>query len=145
MLTETEGSRSKRSLILTVAIESFGQHGYERTTWANIAGQVGIGQTALYHYFESKAHCLLTIMSLELDRSLRAFREVTAGVTEAERALALAIATAYDVSPREVLQMRILQSHMDLLAKPRRVEKKPVIMSGVPGGRRRAGTESKDL
>jgi TetR/AcrR family transcriptional regulator, cholesterol catabolism regulator len=84
-----------------------------------VAGQVGIGQTALYHYFESKAHCLLTIMSLELERSLRAFREVTVGVTQAEQALALAIATAYDVSPREVLQMRILQSHVDLLATPR--------------------------
>jgi AcrR family transcriptional regulator len=123
MLTETAGSRSKRALILTVAIESFGQHGYERTTWANIAAQVGIGQTALYHYFESKAHCLLTIMSMELDRSLEAFREVTADVTQADRALALAIATAYDVSPREVLQMRILQSHMDLLATARPSEK----------------------
>ena len=39
---------------------------------------MGIGQTALYHYFESKAHCLLTIMSLELTRSLELFREVTA-------------------------------------------------------------------
>jgi len=126
MLPETAGSRSKRALILTVAIESFGQDGYERTTWANIAGQVGIGQTALYHYFESKAHCLLTIMSLELDRSLEAFREVTADVTQAERALALAISTAYDVSPREVLQMRILQSHMDLLATPRPSEKEEV-------------------
>jgi AcrR family transcriptional regulator len=123
MLPEKAGARSKRALILTVAIESFGQDGYERTTWANIAGQVGIGQTALYHYFESKAHCLLTIMSLELDRSLEAFREVTADVTQADRALALAIAAAYDVNPREVLQMRILQSHMDLLATPRPSEK----------------------
>jgi len=123
MLPEAAGARSKRALILTVAIESFGQDGYERTTWANIAGQVGIGQTALYHYFESKAHCLLTIMSLELDRSLEAFREVTADVTQADRALALAIAAAYDVNPREVLQMRILQSHMDLLATPRPSEK----------------------
>ena len=117
------GARSKRALILTVAIESFGQDGYERTTWAKIADEVGIGQTALYHYFESKAHCLLTIMSLELNRSLEAFREVTADVPQADRALALAIAAAYDVSPREVLQMRILQSHMDLLATPRPSEK----------------------
>ena len=123
MLPETAGSRSKRALILTVAIESFGQHGYEHTTWANIAAQVGIGQTALYHYFESKAHCLLTIMSLELNRSLEAFREVTTDVTQADAALQAAIATAYDVSPREVLQMRILQSHMDLLATPRPFEK----------------------
>jgi AcrR family transcriptional regulator len=125
-LTETEGPRSKRAVILTAAIESFGQDGYEHTKWAKIADEVGIGQTALYHYFESKAHCLLTIMSLELSRSLERFREVTTDVTPADRALKAAIAAAYDVSPREVLQMRILQSHMDLLATPRLSEKEEV-------------------
>jgi AcrR family transcriptional regulator len=122
-LVETEGPRSKRALILTAAIESFGQDGYEHTKWAKIADEVGIGQTALYHYFESKAHCLLTIMSLELTRSLNRFREVTTDIEPADKALEAAIAAAYDVSPREVLQMRILQSHMDLLATPRPSEK----------------------
>ena len=116
---EQEGPRSKRAVILSAAIDSFGHDGYEHTKWAKIADQVGIGQTALYHYFESKAHCLLTIMSLELNRSLERFREVTADVTDADKALELAIAAAYDVTPREVLQMRILQNHMDLLATPR--------------------------
>jgi AcrR family transcriptional regulator len=122
-LQETEGPRSKRALILTAAIDSFGQDGYEHTKWARIADQVGIGQTALYHYFESKAHCLLTIMSMELTRSLERFREVTAAAPGAREALEAAIAAAYDVTPREVSQMRILQSHMDLLATPRPTEK----------------------
>jgi AcrR family transcriptional regulator len=122
-LVEQEGPRSKRAVILAAAIDSFGHDGYEHTKWAKIADQVGIGQTALYHYFESKAHCLLTIMRLELSRSLDRFREVTADVPEADKALELAIAAAYDVSPREVLQMRILQNHMDLLATPRQSEK----------------------
>ena len=123
---ETEGPRSKRALILTAAIEKFGKDGYEHTKWATIADEVGIGQTALYHYFESKAHCLLTIMSLELRRSLEAVREATAEVDRADKALEAAIAVAYDVSPREVLQMRILQSHMDMLATPRPSEKEEV-------------------
>jgi len=122
-VVELDGPRSKRAVILAAAIESFGHDGYEHTKWAKIADEVGIGQTALYHYFESKAHCLLTIMSLELSRSLERFREVTAGVTQADKALEVAIAAAYDVSPREVLQMRILQNHMDLLATPRPSEK----------------------
>jgi len=122
-LQETEGPRSKRALILTAAIESFGKDGYEHTKWAKIADEVGIGQTALYHYFESKAHCLLTIMSMELERSLERFREETAGAASADKALEAAIAAAYDVKPREVLQMRILQSHIDLLATPRPTEK----------------------
>jgi AcrR family transcriptional regulator len=122
-LPETEGPRSKRAVILTAAIESFGKDGYEHTKWAKIADEVGIGQTALYHYFESKAHCLLTIMSMELTRSLEQFREATAGVTPADKALEAAVGTAYDVTEREVLQMRILQSHMDLLATPRPSER----------------------
>ncbi|MFL6107392.1 MAG: TetR family transcriptional regulator [Marmoricola sp.] len=123
---EVEGPRSKRALILAAAIKSFGEDGYEHTKWAKISDEVGIGQTALYHYFESKAHCLLTIMSLELSRSLERFREVTADVTSADKALTCAIEAAYDVTPREVLQMRILQNHMDLLATPRPSEKEEV-------------------
>ena len=126
MPPQSAGARSKRGLILAAAIESFGQDGYEHTRWAKIADEVGIGHTALYHYFQSKAHCLLTIMSLELGRSLGAFRGVTAEVQRADRALEEAIAAAYDVSPREVLQMRILQNHMDLLATPRHSEKEEV-------------------
>jgi len=122
-LQETEGPRSKRASILTAAIESFGKDGYEHTKWAKIADEVGIGQTALYHYFESKAHCLLTIMSLELARGLERTREVTADAPSASKALEAAVASAYDVKPREVLQMRILQNHMDLLATPRPTEK----------------------
>ncbi|WP_183098541.1 TetR family transcriptional regulator [Nocardioides pelophilus] len=122
-LPGTEGPRSKRALILTAAIDSFGQDGYEHTKWARIADQVGIGQTALYHYFESKAHCLLTIMSQELNRSLEKFREAIESAAGPREALEAAIAAAYDVSPREALSMRILQSHMDLLATPRPTEK----------------------
>jgi TetR/AcrR family transcriptional regulator, cholesterol catabolism regulator len=102
------------------------QDGYDHTRWAKIADEVGIGRTALYHYVQSKAHCLLTIMSLELGRSLEAFRGVTAEVQRADRALEEAIAAACGVSPREVLQMRILHNHVDLLAKPRHSEKEEV-------------------
>lgn len=118
-----DGPRSKRGVILDAAIDYFGEVGFEHTKWATIADQVGIGQTALYHYFESKAHCLLTIMGNELERSLRLFREATSGRSDQTEALRAAIASAYDVTPREVLQMRILQSHMDLLTGKRPSEK----------------------
>ena len=54
-------SRSKREDILTTAIDLFGQQGYEYSKWADIAEAVGVGSTALYHYFESKLHCLYEI------------------------------------------------------------------------------------
>jgi hypothetical protein len=70
------GRRSKRTAILDAAVDAFGEHGYEATKWSLVAEQVGIGQTALYHYFESKVHCLLTIMRTELSRSHGQFLEV---------------------------------------------------------------------
>ncbi len=118
-----ESSRSKRKVILDAAIDHFGEVGFEHTKWATVADEVGIGQTALYHYFESKSHCLLTIMRMQLDQSLTRFREVTSGLSDATKALEAGIAAAYEATPREALQRRILHSHMDLLATPRQSER----------------------
>ena len=118
-----EGPRSKRKLILDAAIDNFGKFGFEQTKWATIADEVGIGQTALYHYFESKVHCLLTIMSAELERSLDRTREVTAGVDDLADALHGAVVSAVSVSSNEALQARILLSHQDLLVAPRLSER----------------------
>lgn len=114
------GPRSKRAAILAAAVDHFGEAGFEATKWSTVAERVGIGQTALYHYFESKTHCLLTIMRLELQRSHDKFTEATEDVVEPVEALRAAVRAAYDVSDQEVLQMRILQNHMDLLSGPRK-------------------------
>src|SRR5438270_9115096 len=109
-LTEPdEGPRSKRAAILTAAIEYFGDVGYEATKWSAVADRVGIGQTALYHYFESKAHCLLTIMRLELQRSHEQFVAAVSEVADPVEALRAAVRAAFSVSEPEILQMRILQ------------------------------------
>ena len=116
---QDDGPRSKRALILTAAVERFGEAGYEATKWSEVADLVGIGQTALYHYFESKAHCLLTIMRLELQRSHDRFVEATGDRTEPVEALRAAVRAAFAVSEQEILQMRVLQNNMALLAAPR--------------------------
>jgi AcrR family transcriptional regulator len=116
MVEPDEGPRSKRAAILTAAIEYFGDVGYEATKWSAVAGRVGIGQTALYHYFESKAHCLLTIMRLELQRSHDRFVEAVSEVSDPVEALRVAVRAAFAVSESEILQMRILQNNISLLA-----------------------------
>jgi AcrR family transcriptional regulator len=116
---QDDGPRSKRASILTAAVERFGEAGYEATKWSEVADRVGIGQTALYHYFESKAHCLLTIMRLELQRSHDAFVEATSGTTDPVEALRAAVQAAFAVSEQEILQMRVLQNNMALLVAPR--------------------------
>lgn len=116
-LTEADdGPRSKRPAILAAAVECFGETGYESTKWSEVADRVGIGQTALYHYFESKAHCLLTIMRLGLRNSDVAFREATAGAPTSLEGLRGAVGAAYAISPQEVQQNRILQSNIAMLA-----------------------------
>lgn len=114
-----ESPRSKRSTIIAVAIDQFGRDGYDHTKWASIADEVGIGQTALYHYFESKAHCLLTIMRLELADSVERFDAATDGIDDPAAALRAAVAGALAATPSDALQRRILQNHLDLLAAPR--------------------------
>jgi len=115
-----EGPRSKRTAILRAAVQYFGEVGYETTKWSAVADRVGIGQTALYHYFESKAHCLLTIMRLELQRSHDRFVDATTGAATAAEGLQAAVAQAYNASEHEVLQLRILQSNIALLANRRK-------------------------
>src|SRR5690242_7262787 len=58
----SRGDGDKRREILDAATRRFGTDGYEHTRWADIAADVGVGPTALYHYFESKQHCLYVIM-----------------------------------------------------------------------------------
>ena len=122
-ITKTEGPRSKRKDIVEAAVASFGGVGYEHAKWAAIAGDVGIGQTALYHYFESKAHCLLTIMGNELTRYHERFSSAVEGAADSESALRAAIASAYDITEAEALQARILLHHIDMLATPRSSER----------------------
>lgn len=123
-LTETDdGPRSKRPAILAAAVECFGEAGYEGTKWSAVADRVGIGQTALYHYFESKAHCLLTIMRLGLRNSDAAFHDAVAGAPTALDGLRAAVRAAYTLSPAEVQQNRILVANIGLLATARLSER----------------------
>src|ERR671933_2135171 len=71
---------AKRNEILAAATERFGRDGYEDTKWADIAADVGVGPTALYHYFESKQHCLYVIM----DEAIEDFRARFAHFTTAD-------------------------------------------------------------
>src|SRR3954447_1164823 len=80
-------ARSKHDAILDAAIQAFGRDGYEDSKWADVAKAVGIGSTALYHYFESKLHCLYVIMGDTLESRLAEFQADTRDVTDYAAAL----------------------------------------------------------
>src|SRR3954447_5371634 len=99
---------TKRNEILAAATERFGRDGYEDTKWADIAADVGVGPTALYHYFESKQHCLYVIMDQALEGFRARFEALTSdGGDPLERLVAI-IEDCFELSAREIQRNRVL-------------------------------------
>jgi AcrR family transcriptional regulator len=108
-------SRSKRALILEVATAQFGREGYEHSKWADVAKEVGIGSTALYHYFESKLHCLYEIMAEALEAELEQFERITQEHDDFTEALVAVLNAVFDLSEQEILRNRLLVSEQVLV------------------------------
>ncbi len=108
-------SRSKREDILSTATEYFGRHGYEYSKWADIAQAVGIGSTALYHYFESKLHCLYEIQARAVEADREKFDRVTAEHEDFAEALKAVLDAHFDLTEHEVLRNRVLVAEQALV------------------------------
>jgi TetR/AcrR family transcriptional regulator, cholesterol catabolism regulator len=110
--------RSKRDEILAAATGRFGRDGYEHTKWADIARDVGVGPTALYHYFESKQHCLYEIMDDAIEDFQVRFVAITTSERDPARALTAVMTDAFDLSEQGVLRNRVLVAEQGLLSQP---------------------------
>jgi AcrR family transcriptional regulator len=113
-------SRSKRQEILTAAIDHFGRRGYEYTKWADIATDVGLGSTALYHYFESKLHCLFEIHAEALQAERERFERLTSDRGEFGPTLVRVLNGLFDLTEHEVLRNRVLVAEEGLIAVARK-------------------------
>jgi AcrR family transcriptional regulator len=109
-----EGVRRAQSL--EAAIDRFGRNGYENTKWADIASDVGIGPTALYHYFDSKQHCLYVILNQAVEERRERFDTITGSHADPRDALRAVITECFDLSEREVLRNRVLVAEQVLLS-----------------------------
>jgi TetR/AcrR family transcriptional regulator, cholesterol catabolism regulator len=107
---------SKLDEILAVATERFGRDGYEDTRWADIAADVGVGPTALYHYFESKQHCLYVIMEQAIDDFHARFAKLTARHRDPLVALDAVMRDCFELSDHDVLRNRLLVAEQGLLS-----------------------------
>jgi TetR/AcrR family transcriptional regulator, cholesterol catabolism regulator len=112
-------SRSKREEILRTATAYFGENGYEATKLADVAAAVGIGSTALYHYFESKLHCLYVIMADALEFFRAEFDRETGAHEDYLDALLAVLAGAYELSDQDILRNRVLVAEQGLVGVPR--------------------------
>jgi TetR/AcrR family transcriptional regulator, cholesterol catabolism regulator len=108
-------SRSKRADILASATEYFGRYGYEHSKWADIAVAVGVGSTALYHYFESKLHCLYEIQAEAVGAEREKFDRIVAEHDDFEEALTAVLNAVFELTEREVLRNRVLVAEQSLV------------------------------
>ena len=102
--------------ILDAAIDRFGRNGYEHTKWADIADEVGIGPTALYHYFDSKQHCLYVILDEALEELHGRFDAITGAQPDPREALRSVCRDCFALSERGVLRNRVLVAEQTLLS-----------------------------
>jgi len=112
----SRSARSKHDAILEAAVRAFGRDGYEDSRWADVAKSVGIGSTALYHYFESKLHCLYVIMADTLQARLEQFEADTRDATDYPAAMQTVLRAGLDLTEQQVLCMRVLVSEQARLA-----------------------------
>jgi AcrR family transcriptional regulator len=110
---------AKRAEIIAAATERFGRDGYEDTKWAAIAADVGVGPTALYHYFESKQHCLYVIMEQAIDDFRSRFERLTAEHRDPLLALDAVMRDCFELSDHEILRNRLLVAEQGLLSSRR--------------------------
>ena len=108
---------TKRDEILAAAVARFSRDGYENSKWADIAADMGVGPTALYHYFDSKQHCLFVILDDAVQDALARFERITGAEPDFERAVSLVIADAFDVTVPDIQRLRVLEAEHGLLAR----------------------------
>src|SRR4051794_28327710 len=108
-------TRSKRADIIATATEQFGRNGYEHSKWADIAKAVGVGSTALYHYFESKLHCLYVIQAEAVQADREKFDRAVAEHEDFVEALTAVLEGAFDLTELEVLRNRVLVAEQALI------------------------------
>jgi TetR/AcrR family transcriptional regulator, cholesterol catabolism regulator len=109
----------KHQEILAAATARFGRDGYEHTKWADVASDVGVGPTALYHYFESKLHCLYVIMDEAIEDFRDRFVALTTGSCEPLHGLAAVLQDCFDLTEQDVLRNRVLVCEQVFLGIPR--------------------------
>lgn len=114
--TDHPSARSKRDLILRLAAEEFGRRGFDATKWAAIADSAGIGGTALYHYFDSKTHCLFTLMLESYEGWYAKWSECLASSDDPGEAILSAVSATFRFTEFETVKNRLLVNEQGKLS-----------------------------
>jgi AcrR family transcriptional regulator len=126
---EAEAGRQAEQII-EAAIDHFGRYGYEETKWADVAAAVGIGSTTLYHYFESKRHCLFEIMGMAVADFRGRFDRLTVAHDDWSDALVAVLRDQFDLTDTEVLRLRVLVAEVGRLGASRTLPREEAARAG---------------
>jgi AcrR family transcriptional regulator len=111
-----QSKRSKRAAILAAATEEFARTGYRASKWSDIADAVGIGSTALYHYFVSKEHCLFRIMADTLKENRDFFDAAQRASDEPRDVISAGLGHVFEGGQIARIRNRVLVSELSLLS-----------------------------
>jgi AcrR family transcriptional regulator len=111
---------AKLDAIVYAATERFGREGYESTKWADVARDIGVGPTALYHYFESKQHCLFVIMADCVADFRQRFDAVRLAQHDPLEVILALLDSIHDLSDHDVMKNRVIVAEQGLMSTPRR-------------------------
>ncbi|BFH59960.1 TetR/AcrR family transcriptional regulator [Paenibacillus azoreducens] len=73
-----EASPSRRDQIIDAAVASFAEHGYYKTTTANVAKAAGVTQPYVFHFFKSKEDLFIAVLERAKGKIEEAFVNVEA-------------------------------------------------------------------
>ena len=118
---------TKRDEIINAATRRFGRYGYENTKWADIAADVGVGPTALYHYFGSKQHCLFVILGQAMTDFHARFEHLAGGDrrhpahggTDYLTTLVAVLQDCFRLTEHDIQRNRVVVAEQGLLMNPR--------------------------
>jgi AcrR family transcriptional regulator len=111
-----QSKRSKRAAILAAATEEFAKSGYRASKWSDIADAVGIGSTALYHYFVSKEHCLFRIMADTLRENRDFFDAAQQASADPREVISAGLGHVFEGGQVARVRNRVLVAEMSLLS-----------------------------
>lgn len=122
-LKKQTSNKSKSDRILAVASRLFSEKGYKATSLQEIAGEVGLHKTSLFHYFKGKEEILMGVM----DESLRDHMSILDEVANdphlsGEEKLKLALEKQVEVTCRYKNHINVYLSEIKSLSPEHRVK-----------------------
>ena len=83
-------------LIYTTALSLFAKYGYKKTTWEDVASALGMTNSNIYSYANSKQDLYIESVTYGIDQWQDSVRQATSGIESATEELGVAFKSAVD-------------------------------------------------